>query len=310
MKLLKQAIGLGVLALLLNIQAHAIPVALELNLLIDTSGSIDQTEFDLQVDGYEAAFRSASVQDAIVSLSGQGGIAVSVSYFSTLADPVPTDGGVMITNPQIDWFQITNASQANMFADMIGSLGPTDGDGDGGGTGETNIADAINFGASGFSDNGFEGDRLVIDVSTDGVQNTLLDGTEGTDTCLMQPALCTDILEAERDAVEGSITVNGLAIESADFDFALLAAAAGVDPAVLAASLGLPSNPNISDYLELFAITSDGFVVSTQFDDSFEQAITNKLTAEILGVTPVPLPAAFWLLGSAFIGLVTIARRQ
>ena len=61
-------------ALLVGGQASAIPVALELALLVDTSGSVTAAEYALQRDGYMNAFLNATVQANIATLTG--GIAV------------------------------------------------------------------------------------------------------------------------------------------------------------------------------------------------------------------------------------------
>ncbi|MBK7422979.1 MAG: DUF1194 domain-containing protein [Propionivibrio sp.] len=42
-------------------------VGLELALLIDVSGSVDATEYNLQRNGYVQAFQSAAVQNAIIT---------------------------------------------------------------------------------------------------------------------------------------------------------------------------------------------------------------------------------------------------
>ena len=41
--------------------ASAVPVDLGLSLVIDVSGSVSGSEYDLQMDGYANAFRSAAV---------------------------------------------------------------------------------------------------------------------------------------------------------------------------------------------------------------------------------------------------------
>src|SRR3954470_12158244 len=46
--------------------AHATP-GLDLQLLVDVSGSVDTDKYNLQKQGYVAAFQSAAVQSAILS---------------------------------------------------------------------------------------------------------------------------------------------------------------------------------------------------------------------------------------------------
>ena len=72
-------VGLAIaVALFLSIQqpASATPVGLELTLMLDVSGSISASEFDLQKSGYVQAFNSAAVQNAIVHFhsSHSGGV--------------------------------------------------------------------------------------------------------------------------------------------------------------------------------------------------------------------------------------------
>lgn len=282
MKSLLQSIAVAAVSLFMSMQVHATAVALELQLMIDTSGSVDQMEFDIQRLGYAAAFSDLTVQSAIVELAmgDGGGIAVSVSYFSTTATDVPTDGGVIAPNPQIDWVQLQTTMEIDNFVMALTNLQPTDGDGDGGGTGETNIGDAILFGINSLNDNAFDGLRSVIDVSSDGIQNVTLSGDDSI-VCGFPPDQCSDIVVAQRDAAAAAnITVNGLAITT---DEAL-----------------------IEDYFNAFVRTQDGFVLATEFEGNFTAAITEKITREI---SPIPIPAAIWLFGSA-LGLLALRKKQ
>ncbi len=67
---LKKLLGAAVVAIPLAFSAtpsHAVPVGLELSLLIDVSGSVDANEYNLQKGGYISAFQSAAVQAAIAA---------------------------------------------------------------------------------------------------------------------------------------------------------------------------------------------------------------------------------------------------
>ena len=254
---------------------HATEVALELQLMIDTSGSIDQMEFELQRNGYVQAFSDPTIQSSILALAADGGVAVSVSYFSTTATNVPTDGGVIAPNPQINWVQLMTQMDIDAFVGSLMGLQATDGDGDGGGTGQTNIGDAILFGVNSLQGNMYDGLRSVIDVSSDGIQNVTLAG--GDIMCGFPPDQCSDIVVGQRNAAAAlGITINGLAITTDE---------------VL-----------IEDYFNAFVRTADGFVIAaSDFGDEFEDAITRKIAREI---SPIPIPAAFWLLGSSLLGLL------
>jgi hypothetical protein len=136
--------------------ANAIPVDLELALLVDVSGSVDTTEYTLQRNGYINAFMDPTIQANIASLTN--GIAVTYIEWSG-------DGQQMV---QVPWTLITDAVSANMFATLIGGTtrafmnDPTQ---------LTAPGSAINFTAPLFSSDDYEGSRLVIDVSGDGSQN-------------------------------------------------------------------------------------------------------------------------------------------
>lgn len=128
--------------------AHAVPVALELALLVDVSGSIDGNEYNLQKQGYINAFRNATVQNAIAT---QGGIAVTYIEWSSFNQQAQL----------VNWTHITDAASADAFADALGATSRAF-------NGGTEPDAAINFAIPLFTDNGFEGLRLVMDVSGDG----------------------------------------------------------------------------------------------------------------------------------------------
>ena len=160
-------------------QAQAIPVDLELSLLVDVSGSINATEFDLQRTGYVNAFNNASIVTAI-GQGSIGAIAVNLIYWSSGNEQQQAVG----------WTLINDTSSANAFATAIGNATRPFNDNTGPGS-------AINFARPLFS-NGFEGTRLVMDVSGDGEQNS------GADTS-----------DARDAAAAAGITINGLVIGNA-----------------------------------------------------------------------------------------------
>jgi len=167
--------------LLMSMSVSATPVSLELLLVMDVSGSIDANEFALQRTGYVNAFNSAAIQSAIASFAGSGGIAVSLVQFSSTAVQ------------SIGWTQLTDAASASAFATAIGNMARSGSVGN-----NTAPGTAINFGAPLFNNNGFEGARLVMDVSGDGAENT------GADTS-----------DARDAAFAAGITINGLPIGDA-----------------------------------------------------------------------------------------------
>jgi hypothetical protein len=136
--------------------AQAVTVDLELQLLIDVSGSINKREFELQSGGYAAAFRNPLIQDTILGTeSGRvGAIAAQVIFWSR------ADRQHIVA----DWTMLDSLSAIESFAGTIESAPRPFG-------GRTAPGAAIRFGTSLFADNGFEGTKLIMDVSGDGVQN-------------------------------------------------------------------------------------------------------------------------------------------
>ena len=159
---------------------HAATVVdLELSLVVDVSGSVNTTEFNLQRDGYEAAFRDASVINAIANQTN--GIAVNLVYFASSAVE------------SVSFAHIVDSASANAFADLIAAAGrPSSGTVGSG----TDIAEGIDLGVSSLNSNMFSGTRNIIDVSGDGV-----DSSGGS------------VLTARTNALNSGIDgINGLAI--------------------------------------------------------------------------------------------------
>lgn len=159
----------------------ATPVALELSLLLDVSGSVDASEFALQRDGYVNAFNSAAVKNAIAGLAPLGGIAVNMIVWS----------GTAQQSQVISWTQLDSAQDSADFATAVSNIPRTY-------NGNTAPGSAINFARPLFFNNDYTGTRLVIDVSGDGSEN------EGANTAAARTA-----------AVNAGITINGLPIGNA-----------------------------------------------------------------------------------------------
>ena len=166
--------------------ASAIPVGLELALLTDVSGSVDNTEYLLQKNGYVQAFQDAIIQANIASITG--GIAVAYYEWSGASEQAT----------KVNWFHIFDATSANTFASNIAATIRSFG-------GSTAPGSAINFATplfgteTGGTSNGFESSRQVIDVSGDGDQN------DGANTLTAKNSALTAGVEA----------INGLPIGDA-----------------------------------------------------------------------------------------------
>lgn len=136
----------------MNLKAIEI-VDVELQLLIDISGSVSSSEYQLQMDGYKAAFESNNVQNAILN-GTNGKLAVQLIMWS----------GSNQQEVMIDWTLIDTPASSNAFASTIDTLARPF-------SGMTAIGNAINYGYTLFSQNSFEGLSQVIDVSGDGTNN-------------------------------------------------------------------------------------------------------------------------------------------
>ena len=129
-------------------------VQLELVLAVDVSLSVSASEYDLQIQGLADAFRHEGVVAAIRA-AGDNGIAVSLLQWSD-------------NNQQqiaVDWTRVTNQSDARGFAARIEAsprLFPGEG---------TAITRALESSIAMFGRGNFVGDRKVIDLSGDGVDN-------------------------------------------------------------------------------------------------------------------------------------------
>ncbi len=140
-------------------QALAIPVDLELSLVIDVSGSISGPEYLLQRTGYVNAFNDAGIRSNILSTAnGQiGAIAVQVIHFSDTA------------RQRIGWTLLNSDAAITNFTNIFSGLNRRPPAPRG-----TDIQDGMSLSFSSLrssANNGYEGTRRVMDVSGDGTQN-------------------------------------------------------------------------------------------------------------------------------------------
>ena len=156
-----------------------VPVDLELAFLVDTSGSIDADETELQRRGYAAALKHPRILNAITS-GYLGRIAVAFIEFGA-------DG---CTRLSVEWTGINRKEAAETFGDKIialpYSLCP----------GGNAVADAILYFAKLIEQNRFQGTRRVIDISGDG-PNTL----------------GRSLSEVRQEVLAAEITINALVLE-------------------------------------------------------------------------------------------------
>ncbi|MBL6946262.1 MAG: DUF1194 domain-containing protein, partial [Rhodospirillales bacterium] len=133
--------------------AAATKVDLELVLAVDVSGSMDDDEHYLQRKGYEDAFRHPQIVAAI----GSG-------YHRRIAVTYMEWAGPSSQEITVPWHIIQDQKSAIAFADLLAEVPIAFIRG-------TSISGGINFAASLFENNGYEGFRRVIDVSGDGPNN-------------------------------------------------------------------------------------------------------------------------------------------
>jgi hypothetical protein len=153
-------------------------VSVHLVLAVDVSGSVNEARFELQREGYAAAFRSQAVLQAIRS-TGTGSIAVAMLQWT----------GPALHVVAVDWTLINDAASAERFADSIAAA-PRALFGGG-----TSISGAVDYALTMFSQSPFQSQRHVVDVSGDGANNR---GRPAED--------------ARDDAVSAGLQINGLPI--------------------------------------------------------------------------------------------------
>ena len=151
---------------------------LKLVLAVDTSGSVDERRFELQKQGYVAAFRNQRVLDAIRSGATQS-IAVTMTQWTGPALQVQT----------IPWTLLRDDESVKRFAAAVED------------TprqlffGGTSISGAIDHGRALLPQSPFKAGRQVIDVSGDGSNNR-----------------GRSVNNARDEAMAEGITINGLPI--------------------------------------------------------------------------------------------------
>ena len=155
-----------------------LPVDLALVLAVDASGSVDQVRFELQKQGYVAAFRHPRVIGAIQSGPAQS-IAVIMMQWT----------GPALQVTVVPWTRISDAASAYAFSDQIAAA-PRALFGGG-----TSISGAIDTGMALLFDNPFKATRRVIDISGDGSNNR-----------------GRPVNQARDEAVRAGVGINGLPI--------------------------------------------------------------------------------------------------
>lgn len=129
------------------------PVAIELVLAVDTSLSVDDNEFALQMKGIAWAFRT---QEIIALIGQRQGVAVTLIQWSTEVDP----------RHVIAWHLLHEPATILAFADQVeqATREPS--------RGFTAMGRATDFAIDLIANNPLAGRELKIDISADGRNNT------------------------------------------------------------------------------------------------------------------------------------------
>lgn len=172
-------IAAAFVAAALPAKGHAqTPVSLELVLMADATGSIDDNEIRFQRSGYATAITHPSVVDAIIH-SGYGNIAVTyVEWADARSQHIV-----------VPWTVIDGAASARSFADAL-QIPPRQA------YGRNAIGAALLAGKRLIETNAYKGLRKVIDLSADSANNWNGPG----------------ISEARAAVLAAGITINGLAV--------------------------------------------------------------------------------------------------
>ncbi|PZO43187.1 MAG: PEP-CTERM sorting domain-containing protein [Phormidesmis priestleyi] len=173
-------LALGALTPAASYAATFVDVDTELYLSVDSSGSVNTNEFNLQKQGYANAFLDTAIQNLIAS--SPKGISAAFGYWSSASQQQ--------TAVASTWLR-TAADAANFSALISATTRPF--------SSSTGIGKGIEFAANELLNNSFRGTRLVIDVSGDGTNNSGLSPSIARDAALLA----------------GVTTINGLPIGNA-----------------------------------------------------------------------------------------------
>src|SRR5689334_9548687 len=214
-----------------------IPVDLELVLAVDVSASMTEEERYLQRQGYVETFWSAILLD-VIRAGPLGRIAVTYVEWGD-----PTAQKVVVP-----WALVSDETSAHAVAELLASAPINH-------FFATSITEAIRFSAGQFSGNGFISDRHVIDLSSDGPNNT-----------------GAPVEPARDEATDQGVTINGLPIMiHVSWDH------------------GLYSIEGLDLYFEDCVVGGSGaFVVPVRRREDFAAAIQRKLSLEIAGRARLP----------------------
>jgi hypothetical protein len=220
---------------------NAVPVDVELVIAVDVSNSMDPEEQELQREGYVAALTSREFLHA-VRTGAHGKVALTYIEWAGLFDQTILMPWRLIESPE------TADAVSRELARAPYRRGP-----------RTSIYGALQFAKPLFDTSGYRGDRQVIDVSGDGVNN-------------MGPP----VAQMRDDVLAAGIIINGLPI--------MLRRRTGY-------GLWGMAFEHLDVYYEDCVIGGPGsFVISIREREQFKEATRNKLVQEVAGAEPRVVP--------------------
>ncbi|MEO1331217.1 MAG: DUF1194 domain-containing protein [Pseudomonadota bacterium] len=224
------------------------PVDVELMLAVDVSYSMSPSELEIQRRGYAAALRDPEILRAATS-----------GYRKQIALSYVEWSGAGQQRTVLPWTLIASAEDLERFASKLTADAPQ-------ALRRTSISSLLDFAPSSFADNGFAGDRRVIDVSGDGPNN-----------------MGRSVTEARDELVAAGFAINGL-------------------PLMTNNGRGwLPDLEDLDLYYEHCVIGGPlSFSIPVRSWREFLPAVRKKLILELAGRTPEPrIVMAQWRGGSA-----------
>lgn len=288
---------------------NATPVSVELFLSVDVSGSVNATEYELQKQGYIAAFQDPEIIDLIESLPD--GLAVAIETWNTNI------------KKSSSWYLIEDANDAANFVEAIeDTLDATRG---GGGT---DITKAIKSATNKILNNQYDGEALIIDISGDGISKNTNVGNPNSSTYNNYKNQVRDYLDDNglsnipNLVDKNSYTYNQYRGEFKNNSYKCSIGQdidSNLDPIwkvpiehlycppleeavnnaennnITINGLPINGNPNsnsgkkwregeVSNYYLNHIITSDGFIETASGFDDFTRAVKNKIETEITNV--------------------------
>jgi hypothetical protein len=147
-------------------QTRAVDLALVL--AVDVSGSVNAERYELQRNGYAAAFGS---RDVLAAIAAGENHAIAVTFVEW--------SGSAHQRQMIDWTVVSDAASAQAFGSAIAEAPRAFSD-------WTSISGAVDFSVALLQESGFAAHRRVIDVSGDGINNNGRGITDARDAAVAQ----------------------------------------------------------------------------------------------------------------------------